>query len=113
MTTTKDDEIRAALEELRAEYFAELPGLLAALSDAVTMAKSTESADDLRTAVSKAHALKGTSGSYRFTEISDAAGLMEDGLLGIQAGWLPASQGWPEIERALGVALDALNDASK
>ncbi len=107
MTTTKDDE------ELRQEYLAELPGLLAALSNAVTQAQSSGSADDLRSAVSKAHALKGTSGSYRFIEISDAAGLMEDGLLGIQAGWLPAAQGWPEIERALATALDALKDASK
>ena len=113
MTTTKDDEIRAALEELRQEYLAELPDLLAALSNAVTQAQSSGSADDLRSAVSKAHALKGTSGSYRFIEISDAAGLMEDGLLGIQAGWLPAAQGWPEIERALATALDALKDASK
>jgi len=113
MTTTKDDEIRAALEELRAEYFAELPGLLSVLSDAVTLAKSSGTADDLRSAMSKAHALKGTSGSYRFTEISEAAGLMEDGLLGIQAGWLPAAQGWPEIERALATALDALKNTSK
>ncbi len=112
MTTTKDDEIRAALEELRAEYFAELPELLAALSDAATLAKNG-SADDLRSAISKAHALKGTSGSYRFSEISDAAGLMEDGLLGIQAGWLPAGQGWPEIERALATALAALKNTSK
>lgn len=113
MTTTKDDEIRAALEELRAEYFAELPGLLAALSDAVILAKSNASIDDLRSAISKAHALKGTSGSYRFMEISDAAGVMEDGLLGIQAGWLPAAQGWPEIERALATAFDALQNTSK
>ncbi len=112
MTTTKDDEIRAALEELRAEYFGELPGLLTALSHAVAVAKNSGSADDLRTAMSQAHALKGTSGSYRFTEISEAAGLMEDALLGIQAGWLPASQGWPEIERALATALDALNRSS-
>lgn len=112
MTTTKDDEIRAALEELRQEYCAELPGLLAALSDAVTTAKSTGALDDVRTAMSKAHALKGTSGSYRFTEISEAAGLMEDGLLGIQAGWLPAEQGWPEIERALATALAALEKSS-
>lgn len=108
MSTTKDDEIRQALEELRQEYNAELPGLLGALSNAVKIAKSSGTPDDLRAAISKAHALKGTSGSYRFTEISEAAGLMEDGLLGIQAGWLPAEQGWPEIERALATALDAL-----
>lgn len=106
--TTKDDEIRAALEELRQEYLAELPGLLDALADAVKAAKSSGTPDDLRNAITKSHALKGTSGSYRFTEISDAAGLMEDGLLGIQAGWLPAEQGWPEIERALAVAQEAL-----
>lgn len=106
--TTHDDEIRAALEELRQEYLAELPGLLNTLSDAVTTAKKSASDDDLRTAISKAHALKGTSGSYRFTEISEAAGLMEDGLLGIQAGWLPAEQGWPEIERALAATFQAL-----
>lgn len=112
MTTTKDDEIRAALEELRQEYLAELPGLLQVLSVAVKTAKSSGTAEDLRTAISKAHALKGTSGSYRFAEISEAAGLMEDGLLGIQAGWLPAEQGWPEIERALATALNAGTQSS-
>ncbi len=99
--STKDDEIRAALEELRAEYFAELPALLSDLSNAVATAKQTAAPDDLHAAVSKAHALRGTAGSYRFQEISEAAGKMEDGLLGIEAGWLPPEQGWPEIERAL------------
>jgi chemotaxis protein histidine kinase CheA len=112
MTTTKDDEIRAALEELRQEYFKELPGLLDALSSAVNTAKNSSSPDDIRSAISKAHALKGTSGSYRFIEISEAAGLMEDGLLGIQAGWLPPEQGWPEIDRALVTALGALQKSS-
>lgn len=110
--STKDDEIRAALEELRQEYLAELPGLLDALADAVKTAKSSGTPDDLRSAITRAHALKGTSGSYRFNEISDAAGLMEDGLLGIQAGWLPAEQGWPEIERALVTAQEALKKTS-
>lgn len=112
MSTTKDDEIRAALEELRQEYFAELPGLLDALTAAVTTAKNSKSPEDLQAAISKAHALKGTSGSYRFTEISEAAGLMEDGLLGIQAGWLPPEQGWPEIDRALDSAMDGLKKSS-
>lgn len=112
MSTTKDDEIRQALEELRQEYLAELPGLLEALAHAVAAAKTTKAPDDLRTAISKAHALKGTSGSYKFTEISEAAGLMEDGLLGIQAGWLPSEQGWPEIERALTSAVKALEKAA-
>ncbi len=112
MSTTQDDEIRAALEELRTEYFAELPGLLATLSDAVKTAKNSPNGDDLRAAISKAHALKGTSGSYRFTEISEAAGLVEDGLLGIQAGWLPPENGWPEIERAVASALVALEKSS-
>jgi chemotaxis protein histidine kinase CheA len=110
--TTKDDEIRAALEELRAEYFAELPALLSELSNAVATAKQTATPEDLRAAVSKAHALRGTSGSYRFKEISDAAGLMEDGLLGIQAGWLPPEQGWPEIDRALAAAWQGLEKSS-
>ena len=112
MSTTKDDEIRAALEELRQEYFAELPALLEALTTAVKTAKSSKSPEDLQAAISKAHALKGTSGSYRFTEISEAAGLMEDGLLGLQAGWLSADTGWPEIDRALASAMDALEKSS-
>jgi chemotaxis protein histidine kinase CheA len=111
MSIDQDDEIQAALQELRREYLAELPGLLDTLASAVTTAKKNGSPEDLRTAISKAHALKGTSGSYRFNEISEAAGLMEDGLLGIQAGWLPAEQGWPEIERALAVAFEALQKA--
>jgi len=101
MAHTKDDEIRAALLELRREYLAELPELLRELSEAVAAAKLGTKRDAMRAAVSRAHALRGTAGSYRFQEISDAAGLIEDGLLGIQGGWLPAEQAWPEIERAL------------
>jgi len=112
MSTTKDDEIRAALKELRQEYFAELPGLLDTLSAAVVTAKNSKAPEELQTAISKAHALKGTSGSYRFTEISEAAGLMEDGLLGLQAGWLSPELGWPEIDRALASAMNALNKSN-
>ncbi|MDC0741463.1 Hpt domain-containing protein [Polyangium mundeleinium] len=100
MAHTKDDEIRAALLELRREYLAELPDLLQQLAEVVFAAKQgTQNA--MRAAVSRAHALRGTAGSYRFQEISDAAGFIEDGLLGIQGGWLPAEQAWPEIERAV------------
>jgi len=109
---TKDDEIRAALEGLRKEYIQELPELLRELGDAVTLARRGESADGMRTAVSRAHALRGTAGSYRFQEISDAAGLIEDGLLGIQSGWLPPEQAWPEIERALSAAHTALDKSA-
>ena len=109
---TKDDEIREALAELRREYIAELPGLLRELASAVSSAKGGSSREGIRAAVSRAHALRGTAGSYRFHEISDAAGLIEDGLLGIQSGWLPPEQAWPEIDRALTSAQAALDKAS-
>jgi len=109
---TKDDEIRAALEQLRKEYIAELPQLLKDLASAVASAKQGAAGDGMRAAVSRAHALRGTAGSYRFHEISDAAGLIEDGLLGIQGGWLPPEQAWPEIERALSAAESALAKAT-
>ena len=109
---TKDDEIRAALEALRREYIQELPELLRELGEAVTSARRGGAGEGMRAAVSRAHALRGTAGSYRFQEISDAAGLIEDGLLGIQSGWLPPEQAWPEIERALHAAHHALGKAS-
>lgn len=105
---TRDDEIREALEELRREYIAELPGLLRELSEAVATAKLCTAPECLKTAVSKAHALRGTAGSYRFHDISDAAGIIEDGLLGVQGGWLPREQAWPAIDDALVSANDAL-----
>ncbi|MRG95923.1 Hpt domain-containing protein [Polyangium spumosum] len=111
MAQTKDDEIRAALLELRKEYLAELPELLRELAEIVAAAKEGSRQDAMRAAVSRAHALRGTAGSYRFQEISDAAGLVEDGLLGIQGGWLSAEQAWPEIERALAAARAACDRA--
>ncbi|MDC3959310.1 Hpt domain-containing protein [Polyangium jinanense] len=111
MAHTKDDEIRAALLELRREYLAELPGLLEQLAEVVSAAKQGSAKDAMRVAVSRAHALRGTAGSYRFQDISDAAGLIEDGLLGIQGGWLPPEQAWPEIERALASARAACDRA--
>ncbi len=111
MASTKDDDIRAALLELRREYLSELPELLRTLSEVVASAREGTGPEAMRTAVSRAHALRGTAGSYRFQEISEAAGLIEDGLLGIQSGWLPASQAWPEIERALATARAACDRA--
>ncbi|MDI1444439.1 Hpt domain-containing protein [Polyangium sp. 6x1] len=111
MAHTKDDEIRAALLELRREYLTELPDLLQQLADVVSAAKQESRKDAMRAAVSRAHALRGTAGSYRFQEISDAAGLIEDALLGIQGEWLPAEQAWPEIERALAGARAACDRA--
>jgi len=107
---TKDDDIRAALRELQREYLRELPGLLRGLAEAVSAARGGKP-EHLRVAVSKAHALRGTAGSYRFQEISDAAGHIEDGLVGVQSGWLPADQAWPEIERALTTARAACERA--
>lgn len=110
--TTHDDEIRRALEELRRDYLAELPALLKELSDAISQAKECAAPDCLRHAISKAHALRGTSGSYRFREVSDAAGIIEDALLGIQAGWLPREQAWPAIDDALRTGSEAIATAS-
>lgn len=111
--TTHDDEIRQALEELRRDYLAELPALLKELSDFVEQAKACEAPECLRHAISKAHALRGTSGSYRFREISEAAGIIEDALLGVQAGWLPREQAWPAIDEALVSSTNAVSRESK
>jgi chemotaxis protein histidine kinase CheA len=109
---TKDDEIRAAMQELRKEYLVELPEHLHELEGAISAARSHAAPEAMRHAISRAHMIRGTAGSYRFMEISEAAGHIEDGLSGISAGWLPPEQGWPEIERALSAAQAALVAAS-
>lgn len=111
--TTQDDDIRQALEELRREYLEELPTLLHELSASVAAAKESIEAEHLRVAISKAHALRGTSGSYRFREISESAGIVEDALLGVQAGWLPREQAWPAIDEALAAGSEALATSAK
>jgi chemotaxis protein histidine kinase CheA len=108
--TTHDDDIRAAMAALRADYLTELPSQLGALRTAIDEARHGGWTKELvRKAMKQAHMIHGTAGSYRFMEISEAAGRLEDALTGIDAGWLPPNDAWPEMQRAL----DDMNEALK
>ncbi len=109
--TTHDDDIRAAMAALRADYLTELPSQLEALRTAIDEARSGGWTKELvRKALKQAHMIHGTAGSYRFMEISEAAGRLEDALTGIDAGWLPPNDAWPEMARALDDANKALHE---
>jgi chemotaxis protein histidine kinase CheA len=69
------DELMA---QLRAEYAAELPGLLHALAALLEEAAADAAAVD--PARRAAHRLRGTGGSYGFTEVTEVAGRIEDAL---------------------------------
>lgn len=88
----EDDDARDAgvdgeLAELQRAYRAELPAKIGALAAAVT-------ARDANTAAALAHRLRGTAGAYGLSEVSAAAGAIEDAL-----GGAPE---WPTIDRLVG-----------
>jgi chemotaxis protein histidine kinase CheA len=108
---TRDDEIRRAMATLRADYAREVPEQLRALDQAIGQAVAGRWEKTLvRKAIAHAHMIHGTAGSYRFHALSEATGRLEDALLGIEAGWLPPEQAWPEIVRALGDAAKAVQN---
>jgi chemotaxis protein histidine kinase CheA len=110
--TTRENDVRAAMAALRADYIVELPEQLDALQSAIDHARRDGwTKAHVRRAITLAHMIHGTAGSYRFLDISEAAGRLEDALTGIDAGWLPPDDAWPEMSRALQDARIALNQA--
>jgi chemotaxis protein histidine kinase CheA len=80
----RDEGVDEAIAAIRAEYAAELPGIVAALAERVAevaqaapAAPSPEATARVRAA---AHRIRGTAGSYGFHAVGDAAGAVEDAL---------------------------------
>jgi len=74
-------QVAAALDELRVEYGAALPARAAELSSAVERLRAApDDAASLAHAVTMAHRLGGTAGSYGFTAAGEHAGRVEDEL---------------------------------
>jgi HPt (histidine-containing phosphotransfer) domain-containing protein len=70
--------IRAALEELRAEYAEALPGVLAELTTGAEVARESGSDADYRALRTLAHRMHGAAGSYGFKAVSRAACALEE-----------------------------------
>ena len=99
---TSDSELRAGVAELRAEYRQELPRIQQDLADCVHRARSLPGdAGLLRELRSKSHRIHGTAGSFGFSSISEAVGLIESTLDAIEAGQIPPDQMWIEIDHAV------------
>jgi len=82
-----DDEVEKEIAELRRAYRADLPGKMEAIAKAI-------SARDVEGSRTLSHRLRGTAGSYGLTEVSRAAGAIEDALSS-------ATIDWPRVEGAL------------
>ncbi len=101
-----DDSPMAALEALRRDYLASLPEKLAALEIALAAYREAPTAKDrLEAARTQAHKLRGTAGSYGFLEVSEAAGWIEDALLGAAALRAPTVAEADQISRGLEQAM--------
>ena len=76
MSDDDDDE----LAEMRADYAAELPGMIAAL--AAVVARAGEGRDAAARARAAAHRIRGTAGSFGFHAVGVAAGEVESAIDG-------------------------------
>lgn len=81
-----DEELRA-LEEMRAQYAAALPGVIAALQASVTeLAANPGDAVLQGLARRRAHQLAGTAGSFGYAPLGDACAGLEQAILALRAG---------------------------
>lgn len=93
------DDLEAALEPLRKEYARALPARVGELGAAVTALRLNE--EGLPLARTLAHRIRGTAGTYGFSEVSESAGRIEDDLVDIEQGRLPIAALWSSLNDAL------------
>jgi chemotaxis protein histidine kinase CheA len=92
--------VLAALKELQADYGKVLPGLVEKLAGEVREAKGTPGdAARLEALRGQAHKIRGTSGSYGFRGVSEAAARLEDAVA--RALEAPGDDAWAPIEAAM------------
>ena len=90
-----------ALRRLRAEYRAELPARLDVLEQALERARAERSAEAALEARRLAHTLKGSSGSYGLSAVSEAIEAIERALDELLASAGATDRPWGEIASAL------------
>ncbi len=99
--------LRAALDALRNEFAAKLPGEICQLIDELHSARREESAAPrLRKARDRAHRLRGSVGAYGYAEVGEIAGRIEEILDSLPPGPLN-EHSWAQLRAEID-ALDAL-----
>ncbi len=84
--TLGSEELRA-LEQMRARYAADLPGVISALQTSVRQLAANSGDAALRgVARRRAHQLAGTAGSFGFAPVGDACAKIEQAIIALQAG---------------------------
>jgi chemotaxis protein histidine kinase CheA len=92
--------VLAALKELQADYGKVLPRLVEKLAGEVREAKAAPGdAARLEALRGQAHKIRGTSGSYGFRGVSEAAARLEDAV--VRALAEPGDDPWAPIEAAM------------
>lgn len=98
---------------LRAEYRRTLPDRLVELARAYqTARREPEAANLMRDVKTRAHALRGTAGTYGLPEVGEAAGRIEDAVeRGRLSGW---DEGvWAEMDEALNAAFGSVRGVAR
>lgn len=76
-----------ALEQMRAQYASDLPGVIAALQTSVRQLAASPASTALQgVARRRAHQLAGTAGSFGFGPVGDACAKLEQAIVALQAG---------------------------
>ncbi|MBT9557420.1 MAG: response regulator [Myxococcales bacterium] len=113
------ERVRDVLSTLRMQYGAKLPGRLADAERLIADARLRGTRDALDAAISIAHRLRGTAGSYGFTGVSSAFGRIEESLRGVvTSGECPPPEGpqgtlWHDVDVALAEARDGVVTAPR
>ncbi len=98
------------LDSLRVSYAKRLPGRLAELAAALRAAKEAGASEaDARHAHQLAHTLKGTAGSYGFTEVGSELESIEATLFSMLEGGPRGASEWAKLDRALSRARASLD----
>jgi diguanylate cyclase (GGDEF)-like protein len=108
------ERVRDVLSTLRLQYGAKLPSRLADAERLIADARVRGTRDALDAAISIAHRLRGTAGSYGFTGVSSAFGRIEESLRGATTSGDGALQDdpkgalWHDVDAALAEARDGV-----
>lgn len=105
--------VEAEMAGLRAEYRRTLPDRLVELARAYESARrEPEAANLMRDVKTRAHALRGTAGTYGLPDVGEAAGRIEDAVeRGRLNGWDDGV--WAEVDEALNAAFAGVRGVAR